>query len=131
MACPPPQGASGPGQVDHSAACLYRYQQLAGQEWCCGGKGNSQPGCWLASGDSLTPGQALRRREAAPPIFPTPYSQVQPETLAAAARRGPAHETISTSYLVPGIRAQKLVQFTSAPKALVLARTPAWYRVTW
>lgn len=60
-----------------------------------------------------------------------PHSQVQPEAGAAAACRGPACDATTTSYSVPGVRAEKLALSTSAPTALAPAGAPARYRATW
>lgn len=61
----------------------------------------------------------------------TPYSHVQAETLAAAVERGPAQETTSTLYLVPGVKPEKLVLSVLGPMMLVAVRAPSWYRDTW
>lgn len=60
-----------------------------------------------------------------------PHSQVQPEAGAAAACRGPACDATTTSYSVPGVRAEKLALSTSAATALAPAGAPARYRATW
>lgn len=61
----------------------------------------------------------------------TPHSQVQAETLGAAVKRGPAQETTSTLYLVPGVNPKKLVLSALGPRMLVAARALSWYTVTW
>lgn len=91
---------------------------------------------WSFGNGTNVGAQGLSRKESrglrgSPAHVSSPYSQVQPEALAAAVRRGPAFETISTSYWVPGVRAEKLVLSASAPMVLTPAWAPSWYRVTW